>query len=91
MTNGLSLISKLDKQSYNSIVNTINMSQKELVELLESAYRNSMYYDDNISKSYAKLQLTFRQLQNQIFINQFIINNFNASPPYQAPTELLNL
>ena len=78
MTNGLSLISKLDKQSYNSIVNTINMSQKELVELLESAYRNSIYYDDGISKAYAKLRLTFRQLQNQIFINQFIINNFDC-------------
>ena len=89
MTTGLSLTTKLDTQSYNRAVNTVNIYSKQIEQLLGSAYRNSLAYDDKLTASLAKITNTFRQLQKQIFINQSIINNFNASAPYQYPTTLL--
>lgn len=89
MTTGLSLTTKLDTQSYNRTVNTVNIYSKQIEQLLESAYRNSLAYDDKLTSSLAKITNTFRQLQRQIFINQSIINNFNANAPYQYPTDLI--
>jgi len=89
MTTGLSLTTELDTKSYNRAVNTVNIYSKQIEQLLGSAYRNSLAYDDKLTASLAKITNTFRQLQKQIFINQSIINNFNANAPYQYPTTLL--
>ena len=89
MTTGLSLTTELDTQSYNRAVNTVNIYSKQIEQLLGSAYRNSLAYDDKLTASLAKITETFRQLQKQIFINQSIINKINANAPYQYPTTLL--
>lgn len=87
---GVSIITSENDQSYNSAVYKINQHQKDNVSKLESALNNANRNNEQLSKDIAEINKAVTDLNKQIFINQCLIDNWNNSPPYTYPVELLS-
>lgn len=87
---GMNIVTKNNIDSYNTAVNAINMHQKENIMKLERSLRNIKSSNDNFIFSISKLLNSVIGLKKQIFINQALIDNWNASGEnYSFPTYIL--
>lgn len=86
---GLSVITQNNKDSYNTIVNTINRHQKENVAKLDRALVVANSNNAKLSEALSKVQVSIINLKKQVFYNQCLIDNWNSVAPYSYPTELL--
>ena len=78
----LSLITENNKDSYNVAVNTINRHQKENIKKLQNVILNIQRPRLTLYTNILQLKVSLQSLQNQVFLNQVLIDNWNKSQPY---------